>query len=160
PLPRDQLAGIIDELASLAILEHVALDAVREQPATDAAGFGWFVLLRPFHPFRPIRPLRCPLHCSRPTRSPPALNAPALSVRVHRLDQLSRGIAREISIVSKADDPLLYLERVPRGPARDARWPRSGAGRACEGPAAPRAIEQGRCFFAFRSRRLTLPCLA
>jgi len=39
------------------------------------------------------------------------MNASALSARVRRLDQLSRGIAREISIVTKADDPLLYLER-------------------------------------------------
>jgi hypothetical protein len=30
---------------------------------------------------------------------------------VRRLERLSRGIALEISIVSKANDPLLYLER-------------------------------------------------
>ena len=39
------------------------------------------------------------------------MNAAALAARVRRLDQLSRGVAREISVVSKADDPLLYLER-------------------------------------------------
>jgi hypothetical protein len=30
---------------------------------------------------------------------------------VERLDQLSRGLAREISIVREANDPMLYLER-------------------------------------------------
>jgi hypothetical protein len=39
------------------------------------------------------------------------MNAAALSARERRLDQLSRGIALEISVVAKADDPLLYLER-------------------------------------------------
>jgi hypothetical protein len=39
------------------------------------------------------------------------MNAAAIAARIRRLDQLSRGIAREISIVDKADDPLLYLER-------------------------------------------------
>ena len=39
------------------------------------------------------------------------MNAAALAARARRLDKLSRGIAREISIVSNADDPLLYLER-------------------------------------------------
>jgi isopentenyldiphosphate isomerase len=31
--------------------------------------------------------------------------------RVRRLDQLSREVALEISIVTKADDPMLYVER-------------------------------------------------
>ena len=39
------------------------------------------------------------------------MSAADISARVRRLDQLSRGLAREISIVAKADDPLLYLER-------------------------------------------------
>jgi hypothetical protein len=39
------------------------------------------------------------------------MNAADLAARVRRLDQLSRGIALEISIASKANDPLLYLER-------------------------------------------------
>ena len=39
------------------------------------------------------------------------MNVAAISARVRRLDQLSRGLAREISIVDKADDPMLYLER-------------------------------------------------
>jgi hypothetical protein len=34
-----------------------------------------------------------------------------IASRVKRLDQLSRGVALEISQVSKADDPLLYVER-------------------------------------------------
>jgi len=39
------------------------------------------------------------------------MTAADISARVRRLDQLTRGIALEISIVSKADDPLLYRER-------------------------------------------------
>jgi hypothetical protein len=39
------------------------------------------------------------------------MSAADIAGRVRRLDRLSRGIALEISIVSKADDPLLYLER-------------------------------------------------
>ena len=34
-----------------------------------------------------------------------------ISARAQRLDQLSRGLALEIGIVSKADDPMLYVER-------------------------------------------------
>jgi hypothetical protein len=34
-----------------------------------------------------------------------------LSARVRRLDQLSRGLARELTIIRTADDPMLYLER-------------------------------------------------
>ena len=32
--------------------------------------------------------------------------------RVRRLDQLSRGLAKEIQLVEKADDPMLYVERM------------------------------------------------
>jgi hypothetical protein len=39
------------------------------------------------------------------------MNAAALAARVRRLDELSRGIAREIQLVAKADDPMLYVER-------------------------------------------------
>ena len=39
------------------------------------------------------------------------MNAAAIAARVRRLDQLSLGLAREISIVDKANDPMLYLER-------------------------------------------------
>ena len=39
------------------------------------------------------------------------MNAAAISARVRRLDQLYRGLAREIIIVDTADDPMLYLER-------------------------------------------------
>jgi len=31
--------------------------------------------------------------------------------RVRRLDQLSRGLAKEIQLIEKADDPMLYVER-------------------------------------------------
>jgi len=39
------------------------------------------------------------------------MSAADIAARVRRLDRLSRGISLEISIVSKANDPLLYLER-------------------------------------------------
>lgn len=39
------------------------------------------------------------------------MTAADLAARVRRLDQLSRGLSLEISTVSKADDPMLYLER-------------------------------------------------
>ena len=39
------------------------------------------------------------------------MSAADIAARVRRLDQLSRGIALEISVVAKADDPMLYLER-------------------------------------------------
>jgi hypothetical protein len=39
------------------------------------------------------------------------MTAADISARVRRLDQLSRGPALEISIVTKADDPMLYVER-------------------------------------------------
>jgi hypothetical protein len=38
------------------------------------------------------------------------MSAADIGARVRRLDRLSRGIALEISTVTKADDPLLYLE--------------------------------------------------
>ena len=34
-----------------------------------------------------------------------------LKARVRRLDELTRGLAREVAIWKQADDPLLYLER-------------------------------------------------
>jgi hypothetical protein len=34
-----------------------------------------------------------------------------LSARVRRLEQLARGLAREQTIIRKADNPMLYLER-------------------------------------------------
>jgi hypothetical protein len=34
-----------------------------------------------------------------------------LKARVRRLDELTRGLAREVAIWKEADDPLLYLER-------------------------------------------------
>jgi hypothetical protein len=42
---------------------------------------------------------------------PPAVNLADLTARFRRLDQLSRGLARELTIIRKADDPMLYLER-------------------------------------------------
>jgi hypothetical protein len=34
-----------------------------------------------------------------------------LAARVGRLDELARGLAREVALWKKGDDPLLYLER-------------------------------------------------
>jgi hypothetical protein len=34
-----------------------------------------------------------------------------LRSRARRLEELTRGLAREIAVVGDADDPLLYLER-------------------------------------------------
>jgi hypothetical protein len=34
-----------------------------------------------------------------------------IAARVARLDQLSRGLALEISLIREANDPMLYLER-------------------------------------------------
>jgi hypothetical protein len=34
-----------------------------------------------------------------------------LTSRVRRLEELGRGLSKEVMVVQKADDPLLYLER-------------------------------------------------
>lgn len=39
------------------------------------------------------------------------MNLKELQARVHRLDQLSRGLSKEVTLWRKGDDPLLYLER-------------------------------------------------
>jgi hypothetical protein len=39
------------------------------------------------------------------------MSAADIAARVRRLDQLSRGLMKEISQVAKADDPLLHVER-------------------------------------------------
>jgi hypothetical protein len=39
------------------------------------------------------------------------MNLADLSARVERLDQLSRGLFKEVMLVREGDDPLLYLER-------------------------------------------------
>jgi hypothetical protein len=39
------------------------------------------------------------------------MNLADLSARVERLDQLSRGLAKEAILIRAGDDPLLYLER-------------------------------------------------
>jgi hypothetical protein len=41
----------------------------------------------------------------------PPMNLADLQARVRRLDQLSRGLAKEVSLWKACDDPLLYLER-------------------------------------------------
>jgi hypothetical protein len=41
----------------------------------------------------------------------PGMSTAEIASRVKRLDQLSRGVSLEISLVTKADDPLLYVER-------------------------------------------------
>ena len=40
------------------------------------------------------------------------MSAADIVARVRRLDQLSRGLAKEIQLVEKADDPMLYVERM------------------------------------------------
>ena len=39
------------------------------------------------------------------------MNLADLQARVRRLDQLARGLAKEVSLWKACDDPLLYLER-------------------------------------------------
>jgi hypothetical protein len=39
------------------------------------------------------------------------MTAADIAARVHRLDQLGRGLMKEICQIEKADDPMLYLER-------------------------------------------------
>jgi hypothetical protein len=39
------------------------------------------------------------------------MNLADLQARVRRLDQLARGLAKEVSLWKECDDPLLYLER-------------------------------------------------
>jgi hypothetical protein len=39
------------------------------------------------------------------------MNVDDLTSRVRRLDQLSRGLSREVTIWKAGDDPLLYVER-------------------------------------------------
>jgi hypothetical protein len=39
------------------------------------------------------------------------MNRADLKARVRRLDQLSRGLAKEVTLWKACDDPLLYLER-------------------------------------------------
>lgn len=39
------------------------------------------------------------------------MNVTDLEARVRRLDQLARGLAREVSLWRECNDPLLYLER-------------------------------------------------
>ncbi len=34
-----------------------------------------------------------------------------IAARVERLDELSRGLGKELVLLGKADDPLLYVER-------------------------------------------------
>jgi hypothetical protein len=39
------------------------------------------------------------------------LGLPDLSARIERLDELTRGLAREVLLWKECNDPLLYLER-------------------------------------------------
>jgi hypothetical protein len=39
------------------------------------------------------------------------MNLADLEARVRRLDQLARGLAKEVSLWRECNDPLLYLER-------------------------------------------------
>jgi hypothetical protein len=39
------------------------------------------------------------------------MNVADLTARVHRLDQLARGLAKEVQLWKRGNDPLLYLER-------------------------------------------------
>ena len=39
------------------------------------------------------------------------MNLKELQARVHRLDQLGRGLSKEVTLWRKGNDPLLYLER-------------------------------------------------
>lgn len=39
------------------------------------------------------------------------MNLADMTARVCRLDELARGLAKEVALWKKADDPLLYLER-------------------------------------------------
>ena len=35
----------------------------------------------------------------------------AIAARVRRLDELARGLAKELTLIGDADDPLLHVER-------------------------------------------------
>jgi hypothetical protein len=39
------------------------------------------------------------------------MSAADILARIRRLDQLSHGLAKEIQVVERADDPMLYVER-------------------------------------------------
>jgi hypothetical protein len=39
------------------------------------------------------------------------MNQPDLRARVARLDQLARGLAKEVTLWKSCNDPLLYVER-------------------------------------------------
>lgn len=41
----------------------------------------------------------------------PSMNLLDLQARLRRLEELSRGLAREVSLWKECNDPLLYLER-------------------------------------------------
>ncbi len=49
------------------------------------------------------------------------MNLADLTARVHRLDQLARGLAKEVTLWKGSNDPLLYLERKAyKGAIQDA----------------------------------------
>ena len=39
------------------------------------------------------------------------MSAADILARIRRFDQLSRGLVKEIQLVERADDPMLYVER-------------------------------------------------
>jgi hypothetical protein len=44
------------------------------------------------------------------------MSAADILARIRRLDQLSRGLAKEIQLEKRADDPMLYVGRKDRDP--------------------------------------------
>lgn len=40
------------------------------------------------------------------------MNLADLTTRISRLDELARGLAREVALWKEGNDPLLYLERI------------------------------------------------
>src|SRR5262249_20055417 len=52
------------------------------------------------------------VHLSHPSaRGVQLMNLADLKARVRRLDELSRGLAKEVTLWKACNDPLLYLER-------------------------------------------------
>jgi hypothetical protein len=49
------------------------------------------------------------MSASQPEKT--GMSAADISARLHRLDALARGLSLELHTVSKADDPMLYVER-------------------------------------------------
>ena len=90
-----------------------------------------------------------------------------IAARVDRLEELARGLAKELTLLSQADDPLLYVERktylnalgrVLSG-VEEARvvLARSGGGSKRAGVKVPaRRVNQARADFACTVARWTV----